>query len=64
MDAPPVRAMTEGLLALLERKSVGDGTAQAVPDRKWTELQRENDRLKVEVDLLKMALEDARSARE
>lgn len=64
MDDPPVRAMTEGLLSLLERKAGGDTPPQAVPERKWADLQRENDRLKVEVDLLKMALEDARSARE
>lgn len=64
MDDPPVRAMTEGLLALLERKQGGDEQPSAAPERKWADLQRENDRLKVEVDLLKMALEDARSARE
>ncbi len=62
MDDPQVRAMTEGLLSLLERKP--DAPSPAVPERKWADLQRENDRLKVEVDLLKMALEDARSARE
>lgn len=60
MDDPSVRTMTEGLLALLERKAAED-EAPAEPNRKWAELQRENDRLKVEVDLLKMALEDARS---
>ena len=30
-----------------------------VPYQKWAEARREADRLKVEVDLLKMALEDA-----
>ena len=52
-----VRAMVENLLSLLEKQP-------DIPDfpAKWLELQRENDRLKVEVDLLKMALEDARSA--
>ena len=33
------------------------------PSPKWAEIQRENDRLKVENDLLKMALEDERNAR-
>lgn len=63
LEDPPVRAMTEGLLTLLERKSE-ETPPEAMPQRKWAELQRENDRLKVEVDLLKMALEDARSAQE
>ena len=55
MGEPAVRAMVENLLSLLK--------TQQEPSRKWEEIQRENDRLKVEVDLLKMALEDARDAR-
>ena len=55
MQDPAVRAMVENLLSLLK--------PQQEPRRKWEEIQRENDRLKVEVDLLKMALEDARDAR-
>lgn len=57
---PAVRSMTEALLSLLERQPPED----SVPYRKWAEARREADRLKVEVDLLKMALEDARAATE
>lgn len=57
---PSVRAMAENLLSLLER----DPAAGMVPYRKWADAQREADRLKVEVDLLKMALEDAHAASE
>lgn len=64
LEDPSVRAMTEGLLTLLERRPDAETLPDAVPQSKWAELQRENDRLKVEVDLLKMALEDARSAQE
>ena len=49
---PLVRSMVENLLALLERK---ENTSD-----KWLDARREADRLKVEVDLLKMALEDRR----
>ena len=54
-----VRAMVENLAQLLEERPQGDPVS-----RKWMEIQRENDRLKVEVDLLKMALEDARGAQD
>lgn len=53
---PAVRGMVENLLALLERAS----SAGMVPYQKWADARREADRLKVENDLLKMALEDAR----
>ena len=53
-----VRSMVENLLSLLEMQAQPEP-----PQPKWAELQRENDRLKVEVDLLKMALEDERAAR-
>jgi len=56
---PAVRSMVENLLSLMERTQETDG---AVPYQKWAEARREADRLKVEVDLLKIALEDARSA--
>lgn len=55
---PAVRSMVESLVTLLERKPQPEGT---VPYARWADAQREADRLKVEVDLLKMALEDARS---
>ena len=60
MADPCVRRMVEGLTMLLERAAEtppqGENT---VPYHKWAEARREADRLKVEVDLLKMALEDA-----
>jgi hypothetical protein len=55
---PAVRSMVESLVTLLERKPQPEGM---VPYARWADAQREADRLKVEVDLLKMALEDARS---
>ena len=55
---PAVRSMVESLVTLLERKPQPEGM---VPYARWADTQREADRLKVEVDLLKMALEDARS---
>lgn len=55
---PVVRSMVESLVTLLERKPQPEGM---VPYARWADAQREADRLKVEVDLLKMALEDARS---
>ena len=57
MEQPQVRAMVENLLSLLDNPP-----APEAPSPKWAEIQRENDRLKVEVDLLKMALEDERAA--
>lgn len=58
MADPAVRGMVEALRALLNRPQ------DNVPYQKWAEARREADRLKVEVDLLKMALEDARQAQE
>lgn len=58
MDDPAVRAMTENLLALLEQKE----SQETLANPRLEKTLRENDRLRVEVDLLKMALEDARSA--
>ncbi|MBR6569314.1 MAG: hypothetical protein IKK75_02560, partial [Clostridia bacterium] len=55
---PAVRSMVENLVTLMERTPEGG----MVPYQKWADARREADRLKVEVDLLKMALEDARSA--
>jgi len=60
MADPSVRAMAENLLALLEQKNLPK--EDAVPMHKWAEIQRENDQLKVENDLLKIALEDERNA--
>ena len=57
MNNAYVRAMVENLLSLLEAQP----EASQIP-QKWAEIQRENDRLKVEIDLLKMALEDERTA--
>ena len=60
LSDPAVRAMVENLLSLLDRQppaALGD----SVPYQKWADVRREADRLKVEVDLLKMALEDARA---
>ena len=54
---PAVQSMLENLLSLLERQPSADGM---VPFARWADARREADRLKVEVDLLKMALEDAR----
>ena len=62
MADPSVRAMAENLLMLLERKEQESEPFQPVPYDKWARTQRENDRLKVENDLLKMALEDAQNA--
>ena len=58
MGDPAVRGMVEALITLLNRPQ------DQVPYQKWAEAQREADRLRVEVDLLKMALEDARQAQE
>ena len=60
LSDPAVHGMVENLLDLLNRQqsTPADGM---VPFAKWAEARREADRLKVEVDLLKMALEDAKS---
>lgn len=63
MNDPRVRAMVENLAELLRRNTpAADGPM--VPYEKYAEAQRSADRLKVEVDLLKMALEDARALSE
>lgn len=60
MGDPCVRRMVEGLTMLLERAANAPAESEnTVPYQKWAEARREADRLKVEVDLLKMALEDA-----
>ncbi len=70
MDDPTVRRMVEGLSELLERSrsraelqeadAASEQGALLVPYQKWADARREADRLKVEVDLLKMELEDAK----
>lgn len=69
LDDPAVSRMVEGLNMLLERMTPAPiqphtaTTADAnavVPYQKWADARLEADRLKVEVDLLKLALEDAR----
>ncbi len=50
---PAVKTMVDALTELLSRQQVSS---------KWQDIQRENDRLKVENDLLKIALEDAKNA--
>lgn len=72
MGDPTVRRMVEGLNELLERaqsraqeEAIGEAMTEeaaepVVPYQKWAEARREADRLKVEVDLLKMELEDAK----
>ena len=63
LNDPCVRAMVENLAELLRRKAASpDGPM--IPYEKYAEAQRTADRLKVEVDLLKMALEDARALSE
>lgn len=60
MADPCVRRMVEGLTMLLEHAASAPAENEnTVPYQKWAEARREADRLKVEVDLLKMALEDA-----
>lgn len=66
---PGVTAVLEGLTAILRRleasqaalkeRSEADDAARTVPYEKWAQARQEADRLRVEVDLLKMALEDA-----
>lgn len=62
METPEARQMAEGLLRLLETRRARE-MENANMHRKWEEARREADRLRVEVDLLKMALEDEREAR-
>ena len=56
---PAVRSMVDNLIALMERRPAPQEEGM-VPYAKFADARREADRLKVEVDLLKMALEDAR----
>lgn len=67
-ENPEVRRMLSALNRLLEQQEstvpVSAPTSEeARLHAKWLEARQEADRLKVEVDLLKMALEDERSAR-
>lgn len=64
---PLVAKMIDGLCELLRRSDISTSTAyetssELVPYRKWAEARQEADRLRVEVDLLKLALEDAETA--
>lgn len=69
MDDPCVSQMLDGLCELLRRAESAVSQAgqemseELVPYRKWADARREADRLRVEVDLLKIALEDEREAR-
>lgn len=59
MQDPDVRAMVEGLNQLLSRLPDAPASGEsAVPYAKYAEALRRADRLKVEVDLLKMAMEE------
>ena len=64
---PEVRRMLDALNHLLEQRDSAPPPTPASEEArlhaKWLEARQEADRLKVEVDLLKMALEDERSAR-
>lgn len=61
MQDPDVRAMVEGLNQLLSRlPDASAGEESAVPYARYAEALRRADRLKVEVDLLKMAMEETR----
>lgn len=57
MSDPAVRSMVDGLAELLARLPEKEQQS-TVPYQKWADARREADRLRVEVDLLKMALED------
>ena len=57
MADPALSSMVEALCDLLRRREAPEGM---VSRERFEAVQREADRLKVEVDLLKMALEDAR----
>ena len=57
MSDPAVRSMVDGLAELLARLPEKE-QQPTVPYQKWADARREADRLRVEVDLLKMALED------
>ena len=61
MQNAPVRAMVSALSDLLSRAQ--PTPEAAVPFSRWAEARREADRLKVEVDLLKLELEDLRNAK-
>lgn len=59
MQDPDVHAMVEGLNQLLSRLPDAPASGEsAVPYAKYAEALRRADRLKVEVDLLKMAMEE------
>lgn len=59
MQDPDVRAMVEGLNQLLSRLPDAPASGEStVPYAKYAEALRRADRLKVEVDLLKMAMEE------
>lgn len=60
MQDPAVRSLLEHLLDVLERR-IPAFAEEMVPYQKWADARLEADRLKVEVDLLKMALEDAQT---
>ncbi len=67
MDDPCVSSMIDGLCELMRRLEANAAVAsemseELVPYRKWADARKEADRLRVEVDLLKIALEDAQSA--
>ncbi|NLO85323.1 MAG: hypothetical protein GX096_07840 [Clostridiales bacterium] len=69
LSDPLVAKMLDGLCELLRRGDVPAQTAyemseELVPYRKWAEARQEADRLRVEVDLLKIALEDIHNASE
>lgn len=66
-ENPEVKRMLGALNRLLEQQEAVAPAAVPSPEEarlhaKWLEARQEADRLKVEVDLLKMALEDERSA--
>ena len=60
MQDPAVRSLLEHLLDVLDSRSISPAGGM-VPYQKWADVRLEADRLKVEVDLLKMALEDAQT---
>ena len=64
MDDPRVKRLWDALDELLrhDEPACEQPDSSGVFHRKWLEAQREADRLRVEVDLLKLALEDAQTA--
>lgn len=60
LQDPDVRSLVEHMMNVLERRN-DPSQENMVPYQKWADARLEADRLKVEVDLLKMALEDARN---